>query len=144
MDDTMKENNNGFINEIVFDLSAIIDFIFDSDKKSKTSEIREVWDGTGGSNLQMIQKTMAEVKSDELSAIANIRYDLLKLLINEVNSISVLNIGDSEGDIDPEELDENSVYVGEPFVETFGQMLALNTLQKEGIIINNTKTAKND
>lgn len=64
-------------------------------------------------------------------------------MINEVNTISVLNVADGEGDVNPEELDENSVYVGEPFIETFGQMLALNTLQKEGIIIN-TKFLKDD
>ena len=91
----------------------------------------------------MAAKYFTEIKSDELSAVANIKYDLLKLLINEVNSITLLQVAETDAENIDDTLDEDNVYVGEPFVETFGQMLAINTLQKEGIIIN-TKFIQDD
>lgn len=141
MEDEMKQIS---IDAIAFDLEAIMDFVFQTNTKNKSSEIREVWDKNEEGSLEMVQKSLAEVKSDELGAVANIRYDLVKILIEEVSSIGMVN---DSGEEKMEELgvDEDEIYVGAPVVTNLGQMLALNTLQKEGMLINlERKDSQND
>lgn len=141
MEDEMKQIS---IDAIAFDLEAIMDFIFQTNTKNKSSEIREVWDKNAEGSLEMIQKSLAEVKSDELGAVANIRYDLVKILIEEVSSIGMIN-DSSEEKIEELGIDEDEIYVGAPVVTNLGQMLALNTLQKEGMLINlERKDSQND
>lgn len=132
------------VNAISYDLNAIIDFIFQNDQKSKSSEIREVWDKSEvDGNLEMIQKSLAEVKNDELSAIANIRYDLVKTLINQINEISMIMDDTTQEEL--EGLEESETYAGEPVVTTLGQLMAMNTLRREGMIINaKIKDVEND
>lgn len=138
MEEEMKKME--FVDAIAFDLDAIMNFVFQNKQKDKSSEIREVWDKNGEGNLEMVQKSMAEVRSDNLGAIANIRYDLVKILIEEVASIGMIN-----DNVDDVELNEGETYAGVPMVTELGQMLALNTLQKEGMIINlDSKKAENE
>lgn len=127
------------VDAYAFDLDAIFDFVFKESSKAKSSEIRQVYDKSESTgDLELVQKSMAEVKTDELNSSANIRYDFLKLLIDEVSSISI-----TDEDISEKEEDEN--VVGTPYVETLGQMMAINTLQEAGIIINlATKNLKDD
>lgn len=129
-----EEGMNVSIDAVAFDLEVIMDFIFQNKTKDKSSEIREVWDKNEDGSLEMVQKSLAEVKSDNLGAIANIRYDLIKMLIEEVSGIIVRNEGES--DVEIEGLNEGDVFAGDPFIVTLGQMLAINTLQKEGMLIN--------
>ena len=130
----MEQEREGInLDAVAFDLETIMNFIFQNKTKDKSSEIREVWDKNSEGTLEMVQKSLAEVKSDNLGTMANIRYDLIKTLIEEVSSISMV----SEKDTDEEEmdLDEGEVFVGAPFITELGQMLAINTLQKEGMLI---------
>lgn len=130
MDEEIKDIS---IDAVAFDLEAIMDFVFQTKTKNKSSEIREVWDKNEEGSLEMVQKSLAEVKSDELGAVANIRYDLVKIMLEEVASIGMVNDEDNPEDLGVE---QNETYAGSPIVTTLGQMLALNTLQKEGMLIN--------
>lgn len=142
MEEEMKQLS---IDAVAFDLEAIMDFVFQNKNKDKSSEIREVWDKNDEGTLEMVQKSLAEVKSDNLGAIANIRYDLVKVLIEEVASIGMFNDDEVEEDKIKDTLEDDETYVGAPVVTTLGQMLALNTLQREGMLINlERKNTEND
>lgn len=142
MEEEMKQLS---IDAVAFDLEAIMDFVFQNKNKDKSSEIREVWDKNDEGTLEMVQKSLAEVKSDNLGAIANIRYDLVKVLIEEVSSIGMFNDDEVDEDKIKDTLEDDETYVGAPVVTTLGQMLALNTLQREGMLINlERKNTEND
>lgn len=130
-----QEKRSVSIDAVAFDLESIMNFIFQNKVKDKSSEIREVWDKNNEGTLEMVQKSLAEVKSDNLGTMANIRYDLIKTLIEQVSSISMISESniDDDGDVN---LEDDELFAGSPLITELGQMLAINTLQKEGMLIN--------
>lgn len=135
--------NSDFLTAIAFDLNAIIDFIFEGSNRQKTSEIKEIFEKDAGSGrLELVQKIMTEIKNNDLSAIANIRYDLIKMLIEEISSIGMF--ADKVDELAPTDVPEDEIYAGEPIITTLGQMIALNTLQKEGMISNIVAKEENE
>lgn len=126
-----------YMEAMVFDLDKIFDFVFQDNTKSKSSEIRQLYDKNDSSgDLELIQKSMAEIKTDELSASANIRYDFIKLLIDNVSHISMdHNFSEFENmGVDTENLKDNDDVAGTLYFETLGEILALNTLKTRGMI----------
>lgn len=140
----MDKEKSVSIDAVAFDLEAIMNFIFQNDTKDKSSEIREVWEKGSSENLEMVQKSLAEVKSDNLGTMANIRYDLVKLLIDYVAGISMVNEAGSES-TDENVFEDDEIFAGTPLITDLGQMLAMNTLQKEGMLINlNSKETEDE
>ena len=123
-----------------YDLNAIVDFIFQNQNKEKRSEIQEIYSKDPETkDFELVQKTLTETKNEELTAAASIRYDLVKMLIEQVNSIMLypdyLDI-DEDGDIDSE--DEINTEAA-PHYNTLGETFALNTLTNEGMLISVNK-----
>ena len=130
------EEMTSYMEAMVFDLEKIFDFVFQDSTKGKTSEIRQVYDKSDTTgDLELVQKSMAEVKTDELSASANIRYDFIKLLVDNISQVGMEPDLDELGtaDIDDEEK-ENLNVVGSIYFNSLGQIIALNTLKTTGMI----------
>ena len=125
-DDTIKVD----ISTLGFNLSAIMDFVFQNQHKEKSSEIREVYDKNDAGNLELIQKTLAEVKTQNLDTAASLRYGLIQYLIDQVSQVVM---GDNEQD---EINDEDEYGFDNPSFVTLGQVFAMNTLINEGMLIN--------
>lgn len=118
------------ISTLAYDLNAIMDFIFQNKNKEKSSEIREVYDKDELGDLKLVQKSLVEIKQESLDAASNIRYDFIKYLIEQVNSI--IMVDEAEGE-EPLEIENE---VTSPIITHLGETFALNTLFNEGMLTN--------
>ena len=109
------------ISSLAYDLNAILDFVWQKQNKGKTSEITEVYNKNTSGDLELVEKSLSEIKSENLDEVATIRYDLIKQLIQETNNILMEENEDGE--------------TTSPMINTLGNTLSLNTLLNEGMLI---------
>ena len=122
------------VSTLAYNLNAILDFVFQNDLKEKSSEIRETYD-TNKSNgsLELVKKTMAEVKTEKIDAATTLRYDLIKHLMSQADSVL---LGDNTIGEDITDIDEIVGSENNPMATTLGEIFALNTLFNEGMLTN--------
>lgn len=131
------------VSSLAYNLSAIIDFIFEQSNSEKSSEIREVYEKGTARELELVQKSLAEVKSGNLDTAATIRYDIIRKLLDQVDGILMIdNFNDDEMPTN-NSMDSD---LSEPILSHLGELFALNTLINEGMLFNTdlTETTKDD
>lgn len=114
------------ISTLAYNLNAIMDFVFQTTAKEKTSEIKEIYDKDKEASLGLSQKILTEVKSENLNAESNIRFDLIRQLMSDLNGILMTD------EYDP----EMGEVFEEPKITNLASTFALNTLINEGMLIN--------
>lgn len=120
------------VSTLAYDLNAIMDFVFANKNKTKTNEIKEIYEMSADGALKLVQKAMTENKVDDGGTVASVRYDLVKSLMERVNDIIMDDYVDSiDGDDEPM---ENLVTA--PMIAHLGDTFAINTLLREGMLVN--------
>ena len=116
-------------NKYVIDLNKIMDFVthLKNNEKNNDTQITQMYsideplDGEDISEqkLNLITKQVTENKYNGNDSLYNVRYDLVKLIINNLLDFSI---------------DGDGVLIKDEEQMSFGQKLCLNTLINEGII----------
>lgn len=117
------------VSTLAYDLNAIMDFILQDKTKDKKTEIKEIYGKDENGNLILQNKELIETKSEESGGIASMRYDLVRHLIDKADSI-IMN------DFDMEDIEDEALEASSPIMSTLGDTFAINTLLKEGMLVN--------
>lgn len=82
-----KENvNKGLM--YVFDINKILDFVLiNNDDKNSDSQITENYDSSDEGKMILTNRQISEIKNSGNDNITTIRYDLIKLFINELSNM---------------------------------------------------------
>lgn len=134
----MDEEKQIDVGAFAYDLNAIMDFVLQN--KNKSSEIREIYEKNAeNGSLELKQKSLAEVKNEEMPSAATIRYDLVKRMMEQINGI-IMHDGADDMFLDDEDESEPSVDDEEgertPVITSLGETIAINTMLNEGMLIN--------
>lgn len=70
-------------NNYMLDLDAIMDFVFADSDKSTNTEITESYEGANN-DLSLRSKTLREVQNGDNTNVMTIRYDFIKVLLDNV------------------------------------------------------------
>lgn len=118
------------------DLSKINEFIFSSQtEKNSETNISEVYakvDEANNDNLKLVSKEIAENKTNGNASIDNIKYDMIKMMLD-----LILGIGGNGKN--------NGMFIDQPFHNektsstdsmSVGEIIAFNTFVNEGFLIN--------
>lgn len=78
---------------IIFDINKITNFIFGNpNDKTNEIEIVEEYGAKGDNPMELLNKTIKEVKVNDYTGQNSIRYDMIKMFIEILDSIEDTNI----------------------------------------------------
>lgn len=126
------------ISTLAYDLNAIVDFIFQNNSKDRTTELHETYaknETTG--DIELVNKTISEIKTENLDKITTVRYNLVKDIMDQVNDISMysdVDFGDDDIESFSENMEKDEAAV--PMFSSMGETFCLNTLLREGMLTN--------
>lgn len=98
--------------KLAYDLSAIVDFIFNEGERDNSVEITETQVSNESGNLVTESKVTHELKSTDSNKYT-IKYDMIKLFMDVMNNV---------------EVDQETVPL------SFGETMILNTMLSEGLL----------
>ena len=104
--------------KVIIDLDVLFDFVFAKEDRDVDTNIEETHKLDDDNLPILVSKTVRETKSSDHTQHESIRYEFIRNLINLFDDV----------DLDNE--------TNRPYITSYGQELALNTLYEYGIIKN--------